>query len=374
MGARGFVLDMADAATWPGERWVSPAAPGLSLRNAVRALSVFLGGTLVGSAGQFGFHELGHGSRAAAVGYRPFYGRGSPGSVDAVLADRRRGALTTHWLPFTLGSVFSGTGGYTAVFDDEARFPILTDEVAGWGGPTAMGGLNFEMLLADGIEERSQAGGTSTGMLALYASSKLAARDYAPGSGPLNDITNILDFYQEAGEDVSYEDIRSGGLVALFGSGLFYELVLRFGRSFTGGDTRFTAFRYGGFTLPNTAFYLNAEGTSYRVTSSWRSGSLVLPFGVELPQSGSTGTEYTVGARYEGERWHAAATTYLGQGLGTDLQGGLRLGAGLWATGGYARIDRKSLAGARVIGDLRNGKGNEWYLGLRVSPPRDRSR
>jgi len=92
------------------------------LRNVGNGLLLFIGSAFLSSSFTFAYHEYGHGTRAAAVGYKPYYGHGyieSDADIQAALSGSTK--LYDNFLSFYLSSMFD-IGGFTIVKPGDTLF------------------------------------------------------------------------------------------------------------------------------------------------------------------------------------------------------------------------------------------------------------
>jgi len=83
-----FGVELVNLATVPADLIVGPDTSSTKgdkkflfydsrqLRNVANGLLLFIGSTFFSSSFTFAYHEYGHGTRAAAVGFKPFYATG----------------------------------------------------------------------------------------------------------------------------------------------------------------------------------------------------------------------------------------------------------------------------------------------------------
>ncbi|MBT4053066.1 MAG: SDR family oxidoreductase [Bacteroidetes Order II. Incertae sedis bacterium] len=319
------------------------------MRNVANGLLLFFGSTFLSSSFTFAYHEYGHGTRAAAVGFRPFYGHGAI-ETDADLQAALSGSVKTNdnFLSFYASSLFN-IGGFTLAVPEKTRFAPLTDELNdGWDSLLQTGGLNNEMLFTEFVEDELHRQGGHIGFLIPFLSGKLAAQNYATGSGVFNDVTNIANYYQSRGFKIDNDDIGSGSKVSIFASALSYQFVYQFLRIFSGKTARFHPWKVRGLYLPNTLFYMNRSGLSYKIRSGYRSGEWRFPFAIEYVFEGEKRTEFTVGAEKEFEKITAGFEATVGRHFEFAFDASYRHNERFIISGGYALYDQRNLHGERL--------------------------
>ena len=335
------------------------------LRNVANGLLLFAGSIFLSNSFTFAYHEYGHGTRVAAVGFKPFYGHGVI-ATDADLNAALSGSVKTYddFLSFYLSSLFN-IGGFTIAFPENTLFTPLTDEVNnnGWYGLVQTGGLNNEMLFSEFIEDELYRNGGHIGFLIPYINGKLAARNYESGLGVFNDVTNIVNYYQGRGYNIDNDKIGNGSKVSLFTSTLSYQLVYQFVRMFSGKSSRFHPWEFRGLELPNTLFYMNRDGLSYKIRSGYRFGEWRFPFAVEHVFEGEKRTEVGFGAEKQFDNLTTAFEAIIGKRLEFAMDVSYRQSKWLMISGGYALYDERNLHGERLIPSLEHGSTyHDFYL------------
>ena len=372
-----FGIELVNLTTIPADLIIRPATSSTKggkkflfydsrqLRNVANGLLLFAGSIFLSNSFTFAYHEYGHGTRVAAVGFKPFYGHGAI-ATDADLNAALSGSVKTYddFLSFYLSSLFN-IGGFTIAFPENTLFTPLTDEVNnnGWYGLVQTGGLNNEMLFSEFIEDELYRNGGHIGFLIPYINGKLAARNYESGLGVFNDVTNIVNYYQGQGYNIDNDKIGNGSKVSLFTSALSYQFVYQFVRMFSGKSSRFHPWEFRGLELPNTLFYMNRDGLSYKIRSGYRFGEWRFPFAVEYGFEGEKRTEFTFGAEKGFEKITAAFEAIIGKRLDLALDVSYRQSKWLMLSGGYALYDKRNLHGERLIPSLEHGSVyHDFYL------------
>ncbi len=330
--------------------------------------------TLIGSAFlstsyQFSYHEFGHGTRAAAAGFRPHYGHGSIDTGDDIAEAIRRADTKGNFFSFFLSSL-TDVGGYTIATGDDTLFPPLTPDeffALGWDGVVAAAGLNNEMYFTEFIEDEIARNGGHIGYLISYASGKMSANAYSLDGTVFNDKNNIVQFYNDRNLAIGAEDVDQGSVRAFFLSASSYQLTFQLLRMFSGRSTRFQGWKPYGIELPNTSFYMNTAGLSYKIRSGYNYGAWRWPVALEFVYSGDSRAELFVGA----ERVLFGTFVSLGMTVGEVIAPQLDLHYGVHdnvrLTAGYSYYNRKNLRGERSIPSLEHGDGfHEVYAGVAV--------
>lgn len=374
-----FGIDLINLVTVPADLLIKPGTSNADddkkflfynsqeLRNVGNGLLLFLGSGFLSTGYMFTYHEYGHGTRTAAIGYKPFYGHGSietDADVNAVLSGVVK--LYDDFLSFYLASI-SNTGGFTIARAADTLFSPLTNELNnGWDGLITTGGLNNEMLFTEFVENELYRNGGHIGFLIPYLGGKLSAQSYGTGVGVFNDVTNIASYYQTRGYDVDTEKLSAGSKVSFYTSALSYQFIYQLARMLSGKSSRFTPWELHGIQLPNTSFYMNRDGLSYKIRSGYRNGSWRFPFAVERIFEGEKRTEVSFGAERRFEKLTATVEAIVGQRL--DLAVNAKYFANKWLmlSGGYGLYNKQNLYGERVIPSLENGSAYH-DLNFRVS-------
>ena len=118
-----FGLDMANLAVLPADL----IGPGSRLRNAARGLTALVLGSFVGDAFTLAYHELGHGSRNSAIGFRALYGFGTLRSPEDVTAAISSGETHDNFFSYYFGTFANSGGGFALITPEAAHFTPFTD-------------------------------------------------------------------------------------------------------------------------------------------------------------------------------------------------------------------------------------------------------
>ena len=347
-----FGIDALNLGTLPAEL----IDPSNRLRNAGQGVLSLVGSTIMGQAFQLAYHEYGHGTRVAAVGYRPLYGFGTISTDADIQAALQNGSGHHSFFGYFLASFFKSSG-YTLATPDDLLFPPLSDEELaenGWTLLLATSGLSNEMLFAERIEDEIYRNGGHIGYFTTYANGKFAASNYEL-DGVFGDLGNAITRYQALGIDVDKDQIDSASRKSFFFSGMSYQLIYQTLRMFTGSSIRFTAWEPGGVQLPNTSFFMTRRGLSYRVRTGYHTGPWRVPLAVERVFEGDAATEVTIGVERNLSRTYLRARATVGDGFGLAAEADYRVKERVALTAGYALYDSDNMLGERMIPSLEGG-------------------
>ncbi len=348
-----FGIDLLNLATLPAEL----IEPSNRLRNAGQGVLLLVGSTILGQAfGRLAYHEFGHGTRAAAAGWKPRYGFGTISSSADVDAVRQTPPGHESFFGYFLNSFFKDQG-FTVASADDTLFPPLSEAElvdSGWVVLMNAGGLNNEMLFTERIEDEIHRHGGHIGFLTTYINGKLAASQYDL-TGPFGDVGNTVAGYRAMGFDIDEDEIDRASRASFLLSSLSYQLVYETVRTFSGRSIRFTAWEPGGVLLPNTSFFMTRSGLSYRVGSGLRTGPWRFPVAVEHVFQGEARTELSIGAEKQLGRSELRSRATVGEGFGMALGVDYQLRDRIALSAGYALYDSRNLLGERLIPSLENG-------------------
>ena len=336
------------------------------LRNVANGLLLFAGSIFIKNSFQFAYHEYGHGTRLAAIGFKASYGHSAianDADLQAILSGEVK--LYDNLFYFYLSSLFDATG-FTIIIEEDTLFSPLYNELNnnGWDGLLQMGGFNNEMLFSEFIEDEMHRNGGHIGFLIPYINGKLAAQNYpTTGVGVFNDVTNIISYYQGRGYNIDNDKISKGDKVSLFTSTLSYQLVYQFLNMLSGKSSRFHPWEFRGIELPNTLFYMNRSGLSYKIRSGYRFGEWRFPFALEYVFEGEKRTEVGFGAEKQFDNLTTAFEAIIGKRLEFAMDVSYRQSKWLMISGGYALYDERNLHGERLIPSLEHGSTyHDFYL------------
>ena len=372
-----FGIELFNLATLPADLIVKPDTSltkgdkkflfydSNQLRNIANGLLLFAGSIFLKDSFQFMYHEYGHGTRLAALGFKPFYGHSdfaNEADQQAILSGDVK--LYDNIFDLYFSSLFDVTG-FTIVIEGETLFSPLYNELnkSGWAGLVSMSGLNNEMLFSEFIEDEMHRNGGHIGFLLPYINGKIAVLNYPAGLGVFNDVTNIISYYKGRGYNIDNDKISKGDKVSLFTSTLSYQLVYQFLNMLSGNSSRFHPWEFRGVELPNTLFYMNRSGLSYKVRSGYRSGAWRFPFALEYVFEGEKRTEFTFGAEKQFDKLTTAFEAIIGKRLEFAIDVSYRQNKWFIISGGYALYDQRNLHGERLIPSLEHGSAyHDFYL------------
>lgn len=335
------------------------------LRNVANGLLLFAGSIFIKNSFQFAYHEYGHGTRLAAIGFKPSYGHSAivnETDLQGILSGEVK--LYDNIFYLYLSSLFDATG-FTIILAEDTLFSPLYNELNnnGWDGLLQMGGFNNEMLFSELIEDEMHRNGGHIGFLLPYINGKIAVLNYPAGLGVFNDVTNMISYYQSRGYNIDNDKISKGDKVSLFASTLSYQLVYQFLNMLSGKSSRFHPWEFRGIELPNRLFYMNRSGLSYKIRSGNRLAEWRFPFALEYVFEGEKRTEFTFGAEKRFEKITAAFGAIIGKRLDLALDLSYRQSKWLMLSSGYALYDQRNLHGERLIPSLEHGATyHDFYL------------
>jgi hypothetical protein len=115
--------------------------------------------------------------------------------------------------------------------------------------------------------------------------------------------------------------------------------------------------------LPNTLFYMNRAGLSYKIRTGYRWGEWRFPFALEYVFEGEKRTEVTFGAEKQFGKLTPAFEAIVGKRLDLALDVSYRQNRWFMISGGYALYDQRNLHGERLIPSLEHGATyHDFYL------------
>jgi len=324
------------------------------LRNVGNGLLLFIGSVFLSNSFTFSYHELGHGTRAAAVGLKSWYSHQvitSKADYQGVLS----GSIKSYDDFFSLyvSSLFNQSG--SAIIGDTLFTPLTEELDDGWDGVIQTGGLNNEMLFSEFIEDELYRNGGHIGFIIPYLSSKLSAQSYESGLGVFNDVTNIVNYYQSRGYNIDGDIISNASKVSFYTSSLSYQFFYQIIRMFSGKSVRFYPWEFHGIQLPNTLFYMNRTGLSYKIRSGYRFGEWRFPIAFEYMFKGENRTEVSFGVEKQFNKLRTNYEVIIGKRLELGLDISYALSKWFMISGGYALYDKRNLHGERLIPSLENG-------------------
>lgn len=226
-------------------------------------------------------HELGHGTRILALGYQPLY-NGEPSSLSMLphIFGRPRGGETSteNWPKFAF-SFRDGT------------FP------RDWFTNIYAAGMNNSTMFAEELEDEALYNTGHVNTIASYLNAKDDAYDYATSAGTTGDMEFVTEAYEEKGYKITAGDVANGSRTALFGSLTTYAYLWSVVNYLRDGNPNVSPFFIGHWKLPDLSFYLNRNGLSYRLRSSYVEEDRAFPFSIESIYNGTPTIEVSFGFR-----------------------------------------------------------------------------
>jgi len=372
-----FGIDLMNLATLPGDLLMKTNSNSIKgeniflfydskeLRNVGRGLLTFIGSIFLSNSYGFAYHEYGHGTRAAAIGLKPYYGHGpieTEGDLQAALSGATK--LYDNFFSFYLASL-SNTRGFSIVKPGDTIFNPLEEELNNgwWKGLTSAGGLNNSMLFTEFVEDELYQNTGHLGFMRSYLNGKLAISNYGIGLGLGNDINNVTNYYQEKGFNVDIDRITKGSKISFYTSTLSYQFVYQLFNMFTGKSAHFKPWEIKGVQLPNTYFYMNRQGISYKINSGYRYQEWRFPVSVEYIYEGESQKEITLGAQKKSDKLTSSFEMILGNVFEFSLDASYNLNNKIILSSGYELYNRGNLHGERLIPSLEHGaKFHSIYL------------
>lgn len=313
-------------------------------KNFVEGLALLVGSSSLSLGFHLAYHELGHGTRFAAMGLKPLYGHGNDNTVHR------------NFFSYYVSSLFD-LSGWT--FYDRGLFPLVYADH--WDGLISAGGVNNTMFFAEMIEDEIQRHGGHIGFATSYVLGKLSPT----GSGPANDIGNVLADYRARGFRISRRAVTNASVASFFLSSMTYQFAHQFIKLFLGESTRFHPWEFYGVQLPNTEFYLTRAGLSYKVRTGYSHDSWRFPVAVEFVGEGSRRTEVGLGAEKKFNAFSATIEFVIGNALECEFESSYAVNEWLLLSGGYSLFDVNNLHGERMIPSLEHGsKYHEAFVKL----------
>ncbi len=304
------------------------------LSHVGEGLTLLVGSASLALGFHLAYHEYGHGTRLAAIGYEPIYGHGMSEKT------------YQNFLSYYFSSLFD-LGGWTSYRGQLFR-PVFEE---GWDGLFSMAGVNNSMFFSEMVEDELYRYGGHIGFSTSYVLGKLTAT----GPGPASDIRNVLEYYRSRGFDIDRRTITRAATTSLLLSALSYQFAYQFVKLAMGESVRFHAWEIGGVQLPNSAFYLTRAGLSYKIRSGYRYDSWRFPVAVEYVFEGESRTEISFGAENQFGDLSAKLQTIIGRKFELELELDYRFNDWFLLSGGYALYDKNNLHGERLIPSLQYG-------------------
>jgi hypothetical protein len=237
------------------------------------------------------YHELGHASRIASLGYGYSFDGGS-----------------TSFFSYYFNKL-GDNGGYTIsgsqnfVLPEQRRFFTSGKDFTPYANILIQtAGLNSSTHYAGHLAKKGIEDGFHTSHFFSYTFAKLNSYIYPENitGVRVGDIANILDSYRDLGVgDYNEKDIKDYSLVSFLGSISTWSYFKSVGNYFSNGNTVFSR-QTTRIQIPDFETYFTSKGISVKgITSYQINDELVLPFSIEHVFRGKHVTEYGIGARYK---------------------------------------------------------------------------
>lgn len=278
-GIRHFNLEVTKAVTWGDVQLAQWAAYNLSPTWGALARTAYFY-LLYGYAltpFTTAFHEFGHYSRSRAFGYDAYMIHGH--DVDGTRHDNYWSYLTSGFTSFSSwGAGLAGISGGT--MGQDVPDTLKRDDNA-WIIVSA-GGLNNEMSLSEAIGDDLFYRGGYSGYFWPYLAGKTSTANYISAFRSTDELTGdpdqLVDYYKAKGYDISKTKMMWMSYGSALLSATTYNLLWNF---FTPGDParRVNTFEVAGIRLPDTEFYMNYAGLSYK----FKTGLALRDQGIFIP-------------------------------------------------------------------------------------------
>ncbi len=354
-----FGIDMYNLATLPADL----IGPGTKLRNFGQGLALLLVAAYLSDGISIAYHEYGHGTRLAAIGFRPLYafGRAETHLVSALESGETYDNLFAYYV-----RTFYKNGGFTIRSSENTPFTPFTEDQQRelrWNVLRRAGGMNNEMFFTEIIEDEVYRNGGHIGFLMAYLKGKLSASHYSDSAKPSGDLNRVVTAYEEYGFGIDKDRIDTGSQISFFLSGMTYQLFYQTFGIFLGKQFRFRPWEFRGVQLPNTSFYMTSSGLSYKVRSAYSSGSWRFPIALEHVYEGDRRTEVSFGGEKQSARIGYGFKIIVGKQLEMELDVRYRFDKRLLVSAGYGLYDVRNLHGERLIPSLEHGSTfHDLYL------------
>ncbi len=306
-------------------------------------------------------HELGHGTRALAIDSTPTY-------------TWTVGGATGHKDIFSFfleGFGRFNKGATTAI---TLTFHALPTE---WTSTVVLtAGVNNSAMFSEFLEKEVYYNTGHINQMRAYMRGKMDAYDYARitvlGSN-IGDIDQLITIYNAKAYAITLDDIKSGSNNSRIFSFTYWAYAWGVYNYIVNGDPGVKAFEVGGFKLPDVSHFLNRNGLSYKISSSYRATNYSVPFSVEKIYKGEEATEITVGYhmphKFTFKRSGAFDVRLLyntNSSYGLELSADRQLGQGIF-TVGYNYYESDTLMGERSASNLSDSADAGTELWARYS-------
>ncbi len=233
------------------------------------------------------YHELGHGSRIAAMGFSYNF-------------DGNKKDFFSYYL-----SKLGSNGGVTYTrkrnFKVDSRFATGTSITNLGQLIFAAGGLNAGMAYAGYLGQLAKKEGAHVSHFFSYTISKLDPAIYPEKLNGVRfgDVANILNFYRRLNVgDYRSGDVKNMSYLAYALSSSTWEYLRAVGNYIGSGEMRGKS-ENRKVALPDLENYITSKGLSMKILSSYTPDeSISFPFAVEHVFRGKHVTEYSLGASY----------------------------------------------------------------------------
>ncbi|MBE33434.1 hypothetical protein CL647_04935 [bacterium] len=304
----------------------------------------------LGELYRIAYHELGHGTRAEAFGYRVMYSTSETEHVDSY-----------YELLFDLLQYSTAITGAWAHYYDDLNVHDSVD-ASDESLILSAGGVNNEMYLAQLIENRFyDRRVTSVYDFYHYLSAKLAVDNYVSYEQDdpdfMGDLYRVKQRYKTKDIDITYPELKRYNGYAILLSSSFWAFLDGWSRYVVKGIDYIEYYEKFGFRLPDINFFLTSHGPSYHIQSGYRfADNTTVPFAVEYVFIGDQQIEYTMGLK---RRWTDHCLTQseirLGESVGLSQSFRYLLSSKLDMTLGLDLQQFKNLYGERHIKTLADG-------------------
>ncbi|MBH38362.1 hypothetical protein CL658_04955 [bacterium] len=304
----------------------------------------------LGELYRIAYHELGHGSRAEAFGYRVMYSTSETENVDSyyrLVFDllRHSTSITGAWAHY-----YSDLNVHDSVDVSDESLII------------SAGGVNNEMYLAHLIENRFyDRRVTSVYDFYHYLLAKLAVDNYVSYEQDhpdfMGDMYRVRQLYQTKDIDITYPELKRYNGYAILLSSSFWAFLDGWSRYVVKGIDYIEYYEKFGFRLPDINFFLTSHGPSYHIQSGYRfADHTTVPFAVEYVFIGDQQIEYTMGLqRRWTDYWLTQSEIRWGESVGVSQSFRYSLSSKLAMTLGFDLQQFKNLYGERHIKTLADG-------------------
>ncbi|MBF0297828.1 MAG: hypothetical protein HQK51_03865 [Oligoflexia bacterium] len=289
------------------------------------------------------YHEFGHGTRSKALGYEVDYHFFNDGK-----------SYDNYWDYFVASFSQNTNGGYSRAYGTakfNSPFNAIDTSII-----TYAGGLNNEMFLAETIENTIYNYNGHSLMFVNYVTGKLSTEGYIRNEKSIpsdfkGDPTVLSEKYHEKGIYINRSDLGNASIISLLASSTTYSLLYGNIKYLSTGNSVVKTFKLGPLRIPDTSFYINPNGISFKISSGYSYGSSgsKFPLAIEFISKGKSVIEPTFGIRHEFLN-HAVQLSCTGiNGLSIEGRFEFRLGKNINITAGFNHYDIRNMLGTRMI-------------------------